>query len=387
MTMDRQRARRRRELRPPAGVTPTPVRYDMMHALVCSEHRQYGPLIACPVPGCDKGLPASVEWIQAPRLGPLSDQVYRRMEWNLSGSDRAWSWEWDRSGYLSIPRIFWSEAERRGLSSQRADQVFQYTSLEGFLGMLKSGELWLSDYAYLNDVAEVAHGLARAQDIFASVARERPASRAILMAQGAPDLSRHRVRVASFSTDADSLSQWRAYGPIAVGFRLTYSDFGYANTVRLGSVIYDPDAQDALLTLFARLNACAWERESRREQQRLRPLYAEGPDRLLDLVAFFKNHGFADEREVRMVHAENPRFSEEFALKLAPERFRVSNGLIVPYVTTKDIHDRHPETLPITEVVIGPGSQAEPLRAGVLRALQAHGYQVPVRISGVTYRS
>lgn len=251
--------------------------------------------------------------------------------------------------------------------------------------MLKSGELWLSDYSYLNDIAELTHGAAKAREMFEDVGSKRHNSRSMLRAQGKPDFSKHRVCVASFSMDSDSLSQWRAYGPIAVGFELGGLGFGYNNTVRSGPVIYDPLAQDAMLRLWANLNAAAWERETRDEKRRLRTMYYDDSDRLLDLIAFFKNSGFADEREMRMVHTENPRF-ERFGLKHAPEKFRVSNSLIVPYVTTRDLTDEHPERLPIVRVVVGPGPKAESLANGVKRALAVYNYDVLVSVSGITYR-
>lgn len=377
----------RASLRIPAGVLPTRVNYNIGLPLICDIHQEYGPIMACPFPGCPNGLPEDCEWTISARHG-LSDSVNRRVTWDLGDGAFTWSWESHRSGFLSIPRVFWAQAARSKLTPAVPPNrsAYQYTSLEGFLGILESGELWLTDYSYLNDVAELAHGFSLAGGAFAEVAVERPKSRSILEAQGAADFLQHRVCVASFSMDADSLSQWRAYGPIAIGFRLGPIEFGYNNTTRIKPVVYEKSAQIAMLRMLAHLNASAWERETRSEQKRLRSLYGDASDRLLDLVAFFKDSGFADEREIRMVHTENPRVWAEFEIPAAPERFRVSSGLIVPYVTTKDLSDKHPEKLPISEVVIGPSPKAEALKAGVERALVAHGYDAQVRLSAVPYR-
>lgn len=89
---------------------------------------------------------------------------------------------------------------------------------------------------------------------------------------------------------------------------------------------------------------------------------------------------------MRMVHTENSRLFERFGVAASPERFRVSSGLIVPYVTTRDLTENHPERLPIVKVVVGPGPKAENLVNGVKRALAAYGYDVPVSASGITYR-
>lgn len=377
----------RGRLKAPKDARPVPVRYNMMHPLVCAEHHERGVLDACPHPDCPNGTAATEEWIVSQPPG-LDQRVYRRTCWDMGSGGRTWTWEDHESLFMSVPRVFWRESGRAGwVPAVPADLCgYQYTSLEGFLGILRSGELWLSDYSYLNDTAELDHGVAIARKAFLEVAGERSKSRAMLEAQSQPDVSKHRICIASFSMKPDSLSQWRAYGPVAVGFDLRGLGFGYSNTVRSGPVVYDPAHQSAMLRLLAHLNASAWERERPSEKRRLRSLYFENVDRLLDVVAFFKNAGFADERELRMVHTENSNVLGILGMDPFPERFRVSGGLIVPYVTTKDLATDSPDALPITEVVIGPGANAERLLHGVQRALLAHGYNVRARISGITYR-
>lgn len=284
--------------------------------------------------------------------------------------------------------MLWQEAGRRNLTPAlpQPAQGYQYTTPDGLLGMLRSNEVWLSDYAYLNDSTEIFHGIEQAREIFCQVARDRPESRAMLRAQSVPDLFGHRTYVSSFSSQRDSLSQWRAYGPIAVGFEFGMMSFGYGNAVRVAPVIYDREAQLAILRLLAHLNASAWEGENKSEQRRLRSLYYDNTARLLDLVAFFKNPGFADEREIRMVYSDNEATWKNFGLERPVDRFRSSGDAVVPYIATSDAYENRPERLPLTEVVIGPIPNADTLRQGVERALKAHGYDVPVRHSGVTFR-
>lgn len=357
-----------------------------MNLEVCPEHHEYGPIQRCPVPDCSNGLPQADEWIVADMF--MGDKVFQRTPWNLGDGHSAWSWEDDDGLYLSVRRVFWSEARRRQLQPvfRSTPRVYQYTTPEGFLGMLGSNELWLSDYAYLNDATELTHGMERARDVFAHVGTLRPTSSRVLGAQSAPDLSDYKVCVASFSTEADSLSQWRAYGPVAVGFDIDHLAFGNSHAVTIGPVIYDLKAQDEMLRLIANLVATAWENERPSEKRRLRNLYVNPPDRLLDLIAFFKNSGFSDERELRMVYTESATTWRDFGISPTEDRFRVSNGLVVPYVTTRDIYSDHPKRLPVREVVVGPGPKSVELKRGVERALIAHGYRVPVRVSGVTYR-
>ena len=37
--------------------------------------------------------------------------------------------------------------------------VYHYTTPEGLWGIIDSGELWMSDYSYLNDAVELNYGL------------------------------------------------------------------------------------------------------------------------------------------------------------------------------------------------------------------------------------
>lgn len=373
--------------KPPAGVKPVRVKFAYHWDELCKRHREFGPIQCCPFPDCPNGLSASETWIAVDsHVG--EDRFYQRTSWDLGEGRATWSWEEPRLRFLSIPKVYWNEGHRRDLLPpiETTRSAFHYTSLQGFLGLLGSHELWLSDYGFLNDASEVAHGLQRAADAFARIAAQRPTSRAMLSAQTRLDLSRHRICIASFSTQGDSLSQWRAYGPIAVGFDLSPLSFGYANSVRMAHVVYSADQQDELLEIYASLLASAWEGETVSARRKHRDLYCNTPGRLLDIIAFFKNAGFADERELRMIHSEDTELLARFPIDPAPDRVRASGGLLVPYATTRDIHRDHPERLPIREVIVGPGPQSELLRQGVERALRANGYDAPVVVSGVTYR-
>lgn len=373
--------------KPPNGVTPVRVQFAYYWDEFCELHREFGPIQCCPFPDCPNGLSGSEAWIAVDsHVG--EDRYYQRTSWNLGRGRVAWSWEEPRLRFLSIPRVYWQEAHRRGLLApiETTRSAYHYTSLQGFLGLLSSHELWLSDYGFLNDASEIAHGLKRAEEAFARVAAERPTSRALMSAQTSVDLSRHRICIASFSTQGDSLSQWRAYGPIAVGFDLTPLRFGYGNSVRTAHVVYAADEQDELLEIYANLMASAWDHETPSARRKHRALYFKSPGRLLDIIAFFKNAGFADERELRMTHSEDADVLASFPIDPAPDRVRASGGLLVPYTTTRDIHREHPERLPIRDVIVGPGPQADLIRQGVERALRAQGYEAPVQVSGVTYR-
>lgn len=203
--------------------------------------------------------------------------------------------------------------------------------------MLTPAELWLTDYGYLNDASELRHGLTLARKSFAAAGsrRQPPAVAAPKLRRcwrnGSRQLERHRVCIASFSRDGDSLSQWRGYGN--VGFGTDYPGFGHSNTSIMRPVVYDRDSQKRLLDLMDHLTALAWERDREDIPDKVGKLYGDGSDRMLDVVAFFKNRHFADEREVRLVHVANADVMASLGQPLSSRRFRTVGPTIIPYLT------------------------------------------------------
>jgi hypothetical protein len=359
--------------------------FSIAHKLVCEEHREYG--VVCPFPGCTNGVEADEFVMDKPLAG---EEVFRRVAWTDHEGNTSYSWKGDLPLWFSLPRVFWREADRLGIvppSDDTSPTLYQYTTPGGFLGMITSSELWLTDYGYLNDASELRHGLSLARDGFAAAADRRPEAEKVLKAWGNAKLERHRVCIASFSRDGDSLSQWRGYGNVAVGFCTDYPGFGYSNTSVTRSVIYDQDIQKLLLDLMAHLTASAWEGDREDIPDKVDELYGDGSDRILDVVAFFKDPHFVDEREVRLVHLENADVMSRMGLPLSPRRFRTIGQTIVPYLTTRDVSSPCPERLPIREVVVGPSATADTLARGIREALDEHGYlAVPVKRSETPFR-
>jgi hypothetical protein len=355
----------------------------------CAEHNEPDHIRCCPFPGCTRGV-ASDEIVVQDRV--LGDQVHQRAKWTLPDGGFTYTWEEPRDMWvLRIKQLFWREAVRLRIIPpfpETPPVLYQYTRLEGLMGIVKSNEVWLTDYSYLNDTSEVHYGLRLAKERFGAVAHARPDAAEVLKGWGNSTLQQHRVCVASFSTDGDSLSQWRAYGLIAVGFQSGPLAFGYSNSSRLDRVIYDPGTQSASLDLLAHLVASAVEHDQQLVPNRVAEMYRDGSDYVLNLIANFKAEGFKDEREVRIVHSENPDVYHSLSIKRPEKHFRISGDLIVPYVTTKDIAPKsYPKRLPIVEVVIGPDPKASVLRNGVEEFLRAHGHDdAVVRISTTPFR-
>ncbi len=370
------------------------VRYNMMNPIVCEQHFEHGPLDCCPFPDCPNGTDADEIEAAAPHL---ESKIYRRAIWTDADGQNSYSWMGDLPLWFSLSRVVWRDATRKLLigknSATLQPTVYHYTSPEGLLGIVETGELWMSDYSYLNDAEELTYGLRLAKQRFDLIADVTPSAASVLRKWGGViETMQSRVCVCSFSSDGDSLSQWRAYGPLAIGFRVGGLMFGYANTTRMQPVVYEPDTQRQLFDLMACYCASAYINDAATiSPKKLAQLYEDGSDRNLELTAFLKHPTFSDEREIRMVHVENPRiFDGSLPAKPAPYRFRTSRGFLMPYVTTRDVvalPDSYPVRLPISEIVIGPYSNADMLEHGVKVLLKARGYEgVAVRRSTAPLR-
>lgn len=357
------------------------VRYDMGWHLVCEEHYEHTPISCCPFPGCRNGTDADEIEVAD---GYLTEKIFRRFEWQKPNGAKCYSWQNpNRPVLVMLKRVMSREAALDGLSDRndprRRIVIYHYTTPEALLGIVEKNELWMSDYSFMNDAEELTYGLAVAKDRFEKAAEELPHAGDILRRWGNPsDLGDIRACVGSFSLISDSLSQWRAYGSISIGFLVGPLMFGYNNSVRLNRVVYDLPTQQRHIDLMAHLTATAYEHDKKiLEPDHLKTVYDRGGENLLEVTAFFKHPTFADEREARMVHIEDRKVYEHLRVESPPNRFRVSGGIILPYVTTKDLitlKDKPVEKIPIVEIVIGPTRHVEVLERGIDRLLKVHGH-------------
>lgn len=106
------------------------------------------------------------------------------------------------------------------------DVLFHYTNLEGAHGILTSKQIWLTKIQHLNDAVELRYAV----ELFRHRAQDWPGD---LPAEAHPFVmeTAHRIGsflnanicLASFCTDGDLLSQWRAYSAAANGVSLAFS--------------------------------------------------------------------------------------------------------------------------------------------------------------------
>ena len=98
--------------------------------------------------------------------------------------------------------------------------VHHYTTLNGALGNLKTGQMRFMERGHLNDLSEVSRG----PEIASNILRKRNrASDATRLEASAKDVFRDfRFFSASFSFKLDDLSQWRNYSDDGKGLVLSF---------------------------------------------------------------------------------------------------------------------------------------------------------------------
>ena len=366
----------------------------------CPVHGGFGNLNLCAWPNCDHGIKEdSVEVETLPRM---EARVFKRVSWNALNGDEYHDWQTDDlPTWFRMNRPFGYFANKIK-ESVRLDQMFHYTSAEGALAILQSGRMRFTDYAYLNDMREITHGL----DVIRSVLDDEthtagsPALTSLKAHLGDVDpVSRYNIYTTSFSSDSDSLSQFRLYGPVALGFEANPNGFGFfKGDICFDHVIYDPAKQVRLIQTFLNLIKQSEEKDAALiksdEAKKVTAEYLTG--HLLQIASFFKHRAFSDEREVRLVYSEPLEAMENFGQETAKRQFRASGGLIVPFTDTIDMYrasssgddEQLPPRLPLKSVVIGPVAQAEALANGMRNLLSAEGYHdVVVSLSEAPFRT
>ncbi len=217
----------------------------------CETHNHTGEM-PCPWPNCQNGIQES-SFIGSKLYG-LGETQYNRKQWlSIDGSER---YSWDDANFFSLlqaDKLIREEIIRTLklepiYTNQR--EVYHYTSMESLYGIIKSHDIWLTDYEFMNDSKEIKHGLNIAQNVldkFGSDYKNIINDRSSLLCSD----NLTRISVSCFSTDKDSLSQWRGYGSdsnvgICIGFN--YLDpFWASGFCQFNRVIYNHDIQEKMI--------------------------------------------------------------------------------------------------------------------------------------------
>lgn len=355
----------------------------------CEEHGSQG-VLPCAWPNCPNGTKQE-EFEEEKLYEGQKATRYIRREWFSPLGGRYYGWDSSSlANYFFVRQTFWNEARRLKLvASNFPKVVYHYTSIEGFMGIISSRSVWMTDYSYLNDHRELTHGVDVVQGVIKEIANAEATQEILqLIASWSGKLAevQNRICITSFSSDEDSLSQWRAYGPIAIGFPVHPLAL-HVNQGILQPIIYDPEVQRKLIKIYLHQLCSAYQQDVADTRLDGDSGLYETSENMLELISFFKDPAFRSENEIRLAYIDRPEFTERFFGKTA-KSFRVAKGRIVPYISSRDIlpsRDRNFE-LEFAHVVLGPECDSM-LERGMREFLDSQGLaEVEIRRSAVPLR-
>lgn len=233
----------------------------------------------------------------------------------------------------------WGSFRREKLWKGVELKLYHYTDVSAVQSIIQNKKLWLTDMRFLNDTEELLDGISyvrkvlngrhRKDDYFASFLDYVTNYYENHIEETANSFPFHTC---SFSRHGDMLSQWRAYGSYAVEF---------------DSELFD---KKPVRCEYAKTNKIKRVREAIKEAEELvAQRMGKGPlhiitarnwvvVHLMQLAATFKNGGFREESEFRLL-----RNSIEAEVK-----YRSRANILIPY-SEYDVSFRA-----ITGIVVGP---------------------------------
>lgn len=267
------------------------------------------------------------------------------------------------------------------------DNLSHYTTLSALVSIVESGHLWASNVSFLNDRAELEHGLKaslKAIDTFTKSEDHQAWRQALKKAADALKAGRiPNTYAACFCGRPDILSQWRGYGGSEQAVSVTFDRLDLSAAMKkskavLMPVIYGKVTTESQVTeaLHEELSALdrleevfgKWTAQERIE---------EAHKAICRLLPQFKHNGFRDERELRYVVQQETIRAETC--------FRAVGNVIVPYLK---LLPGAKVKLPIRSVMVGPGRDPELTQRSLTAFLSAKGYEdIDVVLSEVPFRT
>lgn len=295
-----------------------------------------------------------------------------------------------RSEYASrVARKYKEDPEYRPLSGP----LHHYTSVDALLSIVRTKSLWATNVRYLNDSSESELGLALMREVAEEARTTATGIDSEILAYLVEWLDSRRpenaaVYVLSFSTAHNQLSQWRGYTKYGQGVCLsidsgllvrrmqaqgwTFQNCRYKRTSQLTWA-------DAILSRVRREAATRIFGAGQYKKDELDAVLHNCLSDLLQVAATIKHQAFEQEHEVRfispMMNSNDPRIA-----------YRPGGSMPIPYVNFRLAHDAG--DLVLHEVMVGPGSTQELIRASITKALKHEGSKGPctVSLSQIPYR-
>ncbi len=282
---------------------------------------------------------------------------------------------------------FGSEAERimsLFVEALPKDRLYHYTNDDGLRGILKSGQLWLTDVFKLNDPSEVSHGFdIGVKALTSSVANGTPQSKEfarVLEAfynrvgiQGSA-----KFFVCSFSWHEDDLCQWRAYADNGRGYALEF-DAAALDAVVKGEahteafpITYADAGLDKLdceiIDAYRRMIDIDQIMQSAPSNDDAGELYTGLIVQLLRAALFFKHPAYENENEYRLL-----------------QTYRAGEPILGIH---KKLDWRSVQPKALKRIIVGPAAHREKACQFAQDCLQRFQTEVvPITCSAIPYRA
>lgn len=320
----------------------------------------------------------------ASRATPLKRRSVRRPEGYVTSEFDEAAAGWEQLNTLEQNLLM--DLMVDDLSSRERPDVtlYHYAPPLAFDSIVRERSMWFTNAAYMNDKGELGFPVALAREVIKEYLGRTadPGLRRFLMSVAVSIDSHEQLRqwyIASFSTNGDLLSQWRAYCPVG-GYSLGLSAGKLFDSmperirVRMGPVIYESDAQIARIKriLDRQLENWSTKRAENSELPQERFDRAVGTAIMFALTyefIFFKWADFAEEREWRLVQAISP--SDDL-------RFRERQGVLTPYIHRPLASPDG--LLPIERIHVSPLVEVELAREAAILLLARRNYSDPISL-------
>lgn len=326
------------------------------------------------------------------------------------------------------------------VNQQIPEKLWHYTSVQGFQGIIASGNIYATDVRFLNDTEEFIHARKVAYEVIEKSPEFgnfnfplRESLEWVVSTIFRSDFlnpSIAQIFVASFTDSEDDLSQWRGYShgtcgvSISFDLRMHRPPIKSDSAVTFAPCVYDDDKKQSLiqyaLQQFIKESETWWTDSARKflnqhslsetkpnisqiteftnaafsgqeyQAQLLKGLNA-ARKRVHTLCGLLKHRSFHHEREWRFVLSISP--NKDKAKLNHPIRFRATNASLVPYIEFPLAMFAIPQSsgapatlvLPVNGVLLGPGASDDAASAA-LDFLKSKSIKAIPRRSDVPYR-
>lgn len=271
----------------------------------------------------------------------------------------------------------------------REMKIYHYTDLNGLKGIVESNSLWATNFRFLNDAAELEHGVKALESALVYLEDELGKENTDFILRELKIYQSRSFRDIyniSFCEEPDLLSQWRGYGAyqgVCLEFDRDELDekLDFTGCEHVGSSVFYTKPGT---TLEAKREILSFLKENDFFGKSVDIPHYElvGANELIGkLVPFFKDDGFRDEKEFRIA-VQVRRFNERV-------KFRINPHGLIPYIEIKAGKEHHfDKRLPIKGITVGPCNEPNFIEEGIRFLLSSQGYSnVEVLPSAVPFRA